>query len=154
MLCEDHVPGSSTGPTLRWGFMQQFAYLQRNDRFWFRPRLTRVINERCGDPKWKSLCAIMRGILDGSYGLDDIIRANTEIPFVPDNVFVRPGFEAIHSNYTVVPQPKGLFTIDIPPYDKDADTEDLPKGPDGQELRDTALFKALLELGDDPEDKA
>jgi len=71
-LAEDHVPGASVGELLRTGLADQFERLRDGDRFWYEndPRLSR---------------ADVREI--GNTTLADIIRRNTGIHHLQDNVF-------------------------------------------------------------------
>lgn len=39
MLAEDHLPGTSTGPTVRSILQQQFEALRDGDRFWYERHL-------------------------------------------------------------------------------------------------------------------
>ncbi|MFA7482025.1 MAG: peroxidase family protein [Vulcanimicrobiota bacterium] len=63
MLCEDHVPGSGVGPTIRAVLVDQFERLRDGDRFWYQ-----------NDP---DLAPLREEIEKTS--LTDIIRRNTDI---------------------------------------------------------------------------
>lgn len=63
MLCEDHLPGSSVGPTIKTVLADQFERLRDGDRFWYQ-----------NDPD----LAHMREEIEQT-GLTDIIRRNTDI---------------------------------------------------------------------------
>ena len=71
-LAEDHVPGASVGELLRAGLADQFERLRDGDRFWYEndPRLSK---------------AEAREIENTT--LADLIRRNTGIHHVQDNVF-------------------------------------------------------------------
>jgi len=71
-LAEDHLPGTSLGPLVAVGLIEQFTRLRDGDRFWYR-------NDPAFSPEdiaW----------LD-SIRLSDIIRWNTNITNIQDNVF-------------------------------------------------------------------
>jgi peroxidase len=71
-LTEDHLPGASVGPLVAAGFRTQFERLRDGDRFWY---------ER--DPDFtESEVDVLR-----STRLSDIIRRNTGIIDLPNNVF-------------------------------------------------------------------
>jgi len=69
-LSEDHLPGSSVGPTFQKIMADQFERLRDGDRFWYQ----RIF-------KGEQLEAIERT------QLSDIIRRNTSITKIQDNVF-------------------------------------------------------------------
>ena len=69
-LCEPHVPGSSVGPLLHAVLVKQFTRLRDGDRFFYLNHL---------DPAQINAVNATR--------LSDIIRRNTNIPYVQDNVF-------------------------------------------------------------------
>jgi hypothetical protein len=71
LLAEDHVRGSTLGPTLERILTDQFTRLRSGDRYWFE----RVFSGRL-------LKQIDRTTLA------DIIRRNTEIDNLQDNVFI------------------------------------------------------------------
>lgn len=74
-LAEDHLPGTSLGPLVAMGLIDQFTRLRDGDRFWYR-------NDPAFSPDdiaW----------LD-SVRLSDIIRWNTNITNIQDNVFFLP----------------------------------------------------------------
>jgi hypothetical protein len=73
-LSEDHLPGSSLGPLLTSAVLDQFLRARSGDRFWY-----------AHDPEMVDLI----GMMDGTT-LADIIRRNTEITNIQDNVFVIP----------------------------------------------------------------
>lgn len=76
MLAEDHVPGASVGETILAILVDQFTRLRDGDRFFY-----------LNDPDFTEA---EKALLDGTT-LADILRRNTAIAFVPDNVFVVPG---------------------------------------------------------------
>ncbi len=69
-LAEDHVPGTSTGPLVRAGLIDQFSRLRDGDRFWFE----RVFSDG-------TLTALE------NRSLADIISDNTPINNLQNNVF-------------------------------------------------------------------
>jgi hypothetical protein len=70
-LAEDHVPGSSLGPTFQRIVVNQFARTRAGDRYWY---------ER--DLSWAD-----RNLVNATT-LGDIIRANTELTNLQSNVFI------------------------------------------------------------------
>lgn len=70
-LAEDHVRGASVGPLLQRAIARQFENLRDGDRFWYETSLEGDELERVKNTK-----------------LSDIIRRNTTLTNVPDNVFV------------------------------------------------------------------
>lgn len=75
MLAEDHIPGTSTGPLLSAALKDQFERLRDGDRFWYEYDLMLSDDE---------VAEI------SSTGLGDIIRRNTGLTNIRDNVFVLP----------------------------------------------------------------
>ena len=74
-LSEDHLPGAAVGPLVAAGLIDQFTRLRDGDRFWF----TRDGDLSSDELSW------LTGI-----SLADIIRLNTEITNLQDNVFRVP----------------------------------------------------------------
>lgn len=81
-LSEDHLPGASVGPLIVAGLAEQFRRARDGDRFWF----TRDVDISAEDLEWLE-----------SVRLSDIIRLNTSITNLQDNVFFMP-----------VPEPSAL----------------------------------------------
>jgi hypothetical protein len=71
-LAEDHVPGTSTGPLIRAGLIDQFTRLRDGDRFWYQ---NQAIYLPPGEPPI------------GSTTLAAVIARNTEITNLQPNVF-------------------------------------------------------------------
>jgi hypothetical protein len=71
-LAEEHLPGASVGPLVAAGFRAQFDRLRDADRFWYE-------NDPEFDAQDVSLLRETR--------LSDIIRRNTGVTNIPDNVF-------------------------------------------------------------------
>src|SRR5262249_42628532 len=71
-LAEDHVPGSSTGPLIRAGLIDQFTRLRDGDRFWYQ---NQSIYLPPGEPAL------------GSTTLAAVIARNTEINNLQSDVF-------------------------------------------------------------------
>jgi peroxidase len=72
VLAEDHLPGASVGPLAAAGFRLQFERLRDGDRFWY---------ERDPDFSVDELATLRHS------RLADIIRRNTGVMNVQDNVF-------------------------------------------------------------------
>ena len=70
-LSEDHVAGASVGPLIMAAIIDQFSRARAGDRFWFET-----------DPEMASMMPTMEGTT-----LADIIRRNTDITNIQDNVF-------------------------------------------------------------------
>lgn len=75
MLAEDHIPGTSTGPLLSAALKDQFERLRDGDRFWYENDAM-LSNEEVAE---------IRGTQ-----LSDIIRRNTGLTNIRDNVFILP----------------------------------------------------------------
>jgi len=73
-LSEDHLPGSSFGPTLTAGILDQFLRARAGDRFWYE-----------NDPELADMLPII-----GATTLSQIIRRNSGITDLQDNVFIVP----------------------------------------------------------------
>jgi hypothetical protein len=69
-LAEEHVPGSSVGPTFRRIMVNQFERIRDGDRFWYQQTFS-----------GEQLAALE------STRLSDVIRRNTDITKIQDNVF-------------------------------------------------------------------
>ena len=74
-LAEDHLPGSSLGELLSVAIAYQFGALRDGDRFWYENDGAFTAQEVQGISQTR---------------LSDIIRRNTQIQNIPDNVFVLP----------------------------------------------------------------
>lgn len=74
-LAEDHLPGSSMGELLTTAWLEQFEALRDGDRFWFENDRTFSEEE-------------LQKIKDTK--LSDIIRRNTNLSNIPENVFFLP----------------------------------------------------------------
>ncbi|TVQ32896.1 MAG: peroxiredoxin [Phycisphaeraceae bacterium] len=74
LLAEDHVPGASIGETLIAVLLDQFERSRDGDRFWYQ-----------NDPELADVLSIIE-----STTLGDVIRLNTGIDNLPDNVFFIP----------------------------------------------------------------
>jgi hypothetical protein len=74
-LAEDHLPGASVGPLAAAGLTEQFVRLRKGDRFWF---------ENDSEFTAEELAALR------ATRLSDIIRTNTTITNLQDNVFFIP----------------------------------------------------------------
>jgi len=86
-ISEDHAPGAAVGPLLRAVIADQFARVRDGDRFWFQ-------NDDAITP-------VERAEIEGTT-LADVIRRNTSIGNVPDEVFVTPnGFEVELADLTL-----------------------------------------------------
>ena len=74
-LAEDHVPGTSLGSLLIASFTDQFSRLRDGDEFFY------SVDPLLQDP-------IVTGVIDlGAFQLSDVIRANTNVTNIQDNVF-------------------------------------------------------------------
>jgi hypothetical protein len=70
MLSEDHLPGASVGKTMKAVLEKQFLHLREGDRYWYE----KVFSSRNRDAINKTT-------------LSDIIKRNTQISQIQDNVF-------------------------------------------------------------------
>jgi hypothetical protein len=75
MFAEDHLRGYNIGPTLLAVFTDQFRRVRAGDRFWYERILDGDELERVRQTR-----------------LSDIIKRNTSIDSIQDNVFFVPGF--------------------------------------------------------------
>jgi len=72
-LAEDHVSGSSVGPLVKAMLLEQFGRLRDGDRFWYENQFYKEERAELESTK-----------------LSDIIRRNTDITNIQNNVFVAP----------------------------------------------------------------
>jgi hypothetical protein len=75
-LAEDHVPGTSTGPLIRAGLIDQFRRLRDGDRFFYKnPNSPRPFS------------SADQTFLENNRSLSDLIRLNTGTNVIQDNPF-------------------------------------------------------------------
>ena len=86
-LSEDHLAGASVGPLIVAGLSTQFTMFRDGDRFWF----TRDADLSVDDILWLS-----------SIQLSDVIRANTSITNIQDQVF-----------FMAVPEPSSVVLVSL-----------------------------------------
>src|SRR4029077_7598921 len=68
-LAEDHVPGSSTGPLIRAGLIDQFTRLRDGDRYWY---------QRVYSPADQA-------VLENNRTLSDLMRLNSNADVIQEN---------------------------------------------------------------------
>jgi hypothetical protein len=83
-LAEDHLPGASVGPLAAAGLAEQFVRLRDGDRFWYE-----------SDPAFTpDEIAVLQATR-----LSDIIRRNTGLTNLQDNVFFVPPASPLNGDY-------------------------------------------------------
>jgi hypothetical protein len=82
-IAEDHLPGASVGPLVAAGYIVQFNSLRDGDRFWYQVDTSFTAEEIQELQQTR---------------LSDIIRRNTNVANLQDNVFL-------------VPEPRGAFLV-------------------------------------------
>jgi hypothetical protein len=75
-LAEDHVPGTSTGPLIRAGLVDQFTRLRDGDSFFYK-------NPNMALP----FSAADQSFLENNRSLADLIRLDTAADVIQDNIF-------------------------------------------------------------------